>query len=64
MWNDFFLVLGVPLLDSFRADVMDAVREGYAFAHIPACGFAELTGAPFGKLREIFHKTSIQDEPN
>jgi hypothetical protein len=57
VWNDFFLVLGVPLLDPFRADVMDAVRESYAFTHIPTGWFAELTRAPFGKLRETLHES-------
>jgi len=56
MWNYLFLVLGVPLLDSFRTDVMYAISESYALAQVPARRFTELAGAPFGKLREIFYR--------
>jgi hypothetical protein len=57
VWNDLFLVLGVPLLDPFGADVVDAVRESYAFTRIPTGWFAELAGAPIGNLWETFHES-------
>jgi len=55
--NDFLLVLGVPLLDPFRANIMDSVRESYALTHIPTGWFAELTRAPIGKLWETVHES-------
>ncbi len=64
MWNDLFLMFGVPLLDSLGTDVMDSVREGDALTKVPARRLAELAGAPFDKLREAFHKVGTPKEPN
>ena len=64
MRNDLFLVLGVPILDSCWTDVMDSISESDALTQVPARGFAELAGAPFGKLREVFHKIPMRGELN
>jgi len=56
VWNDLFLVLSVPLFDSFGTNVMDSVREGDALTEVPARRPAELARAPLDKLGEILHK--------
>ena len=64
VWNDLFLVLGVPIFDSYWTDVMNSIRESDALTRVPARGLAELAGAPFGELGEVFHKIPTHGELN
>jgi hypothetical protein len=57
-------MLGVPSFDSYWADVMDSVRESDALTQVPTRRFAELTGAPIGKLTEFIHRIPMLGELN